>query len=84
MPKKSFSKWQARCVEVSEDLGLAVGDMWDEADPYELHKLAREAYENGRTEISFIEEVFDEDLARMEGDDADFEASMEAAFDEEE
>lgn len=81
-PKTSFADWQANCVRVSEDLGLAVSDMWDEGDPYELQEVAREAYEGGQGELSFIEEIFDEDLARQEGDDADYEASLEAAFEE--
>lgn len=73
---KSFNDWKSECVTASEELGLAVGDMWAEDDPYELAVVATAAFSAGQTPTSFVEETFAEDLARQAGDDDEFNQSL--------
>lgn len=82
-PKLTLDEWKAKCVTVSDDLGLAVGDMWDKDDPYELDALAQEAFEADRTPKSFVAEIFEEDLARQAGEEDEFNQSMDEAYGEE-
>ncbi len=71
--------WQAECVKVSERLGLAVGDMWEEGDNYEMFEMADEAFADGVEPETFIREVFEEDLAKQAYD----EDLQEQAFEQE-
>jgi len=73
---KSFAEWKAACVTASENLGLAVGDMWAEDDPYDLAAEAKEAFDADRDPASFVEEIFEEDLARQAGEDDEFNQSL--------
>ncbi len=43
---KTFEDWKAACVAASEKLGLEVGDMWEEFDPYDLFDTAEDAFKN--------------------------------------
>lgn len=63
----SFIEWKAACVTAAKNLELGLEDMWASDDPYDLFEAAEEAFEEGEDPISFIEETFEEDLARAEG-----------------
>lgn len=74
---QEFYEWKQRCVEVSKNLGLSLEDMWDESDPYDLKALLHDAWTTRQSAEDFIREAFAEDLARLEGDEADFETSLD-------
>lgn len=60
----SFKDWQIECIEVAARLGLPqADDMWGEGDPRDLEQDAAAAYSNGESPITFVKEMFAEDLA---------------------
>jgi hypothetical protein len=71
----SFAEWQAAAQAHANDLGLP-DDLWTEADNYDLAKGAAEAFARSDDPKAFVEEMFDEDLARMENDDEDLAQSI--------
>ena len=77
----TFAEWKAAAQLHAEQLGLPP-DLWTEADDYDLAEIAAEAFARGDDPKAFVEEAFEEDLARMEGDAADFADSMAHQFEE--
>jgi hypothetical protein len=65
----TFDEWKEACIKKSEELGLTVGDMWEEGDPYDLFNEAERYFKDGADPVIFLEEIFEEDLARRAGDD---------------
>lgn len=81
MTDLEITEWKAACVQASINLELAVEDMWAKDDPYEMHEMAYEAMAEGVDPSTFIHEIFEEDLARQEGDCQEQDDAMEAEFD---
>jgi hypothetical protein len=75
---ETVEAWKAACVKASVDLGLAVEDMWAEGDNYELFDLVADAFENGVEPRTFIEEVFEEDLANTDHEEQQFADSLDS------
>jgi len=79
---ETIEAWKAACVVVSVDLGLAVEDMWADGDNYEMFDLATEAFAEGVEPRTFIQEVFEEDLADMDHQEQQFCDSLDQEPDE--
>lgn len=77
MEYPTFQAWKNECVRYSKEEGLTVDDMWDKDDPYDLVEVAQESYENGDTPADFINEIFGEDLARLEHDGHQYNESIQ-------
>jgi hypothetical protein len=58
----TYAEWQAQAKKHAEEL-LSLGDIWDDADPYDLFEAARAAFDDELTPEEFVEEVFADDLA---------------------
>ena len=63
----AFAEWKAAAQAHANDLGLPP-ELWTEADDYDLADTARPAFDRGDDPKAYVEEVFAEDLARMEND----------------
>lgn len=61
----TFTTWKKR-VAASAEKKLALGDVMDEDDPYECHKLMEPAWRAGQTPAAFVREVFAEDFCGQE------------------
>lgn len=75
---ETIEAWKAACVAVSVDLGLAVEDMWVDGDNYDIYDAAAEAFAEGVEPITFIQEVFEEDLAGMAHEEQQFSDSLDS------
>ena len=79
---ETFAEWKAAAQLHAEQLGLPP-DLWTEADDYDLAEIAAEAFANRQDPKAFVEEAFEEDLARMENDDEEYARSLEEGDDDE-
>lgn len=78
---RKFAAWKEKARQfIDEELSL--GDIWDKDDPYEVAKIAAEAFRNGVKPESFILDAFDEDFGRRDLADLEFDESLEYAFEE--
>jgi hypothetical protein len=59
-----WQTWKVAAQAHADELGLLV-DLWTETDDYDLVAAATEAFARGDDAEAFIEEAFEEDLARM-------------------
>ncbi len=71
-----FKKWQEQCAKWAEKL-VNLDDILAPDDPYELFEVMRTAFKDRQNPRSFIEEVFEEDLARRAYDDHLYAESLE-------
>lgn len=74
---ETIEAWKAACVAASVDLGLSVEDMWADGDNYEMFDHVIEAFESGVEPLTFIQEIFEEDLADMEHEEHQFADSLD-------
>jgi hypothetical protein len=79
---ESLEAWKLGCVAAVLHHSLPVDDIWAKDDPYDLAVAAEEAFGAGRSPMSFIEEIFEEDLARAQHDAQQAEESMQCEFEE--
>jgi hypothetical protein len=75
---ETIEAWKAACVTASVDLGLSVEDMWAEGDLYEMFDHVAEAFESDVDPLTFIQEVFEEDLADMDHEEQQFADSLDS------
>ncbi len=69
--------WKASCNTISNELlGF---DAFNDGDDYDLDTVAPERFASGQTPQAFIEEMFEEDLARQEHDSQQQIESLEHA-----
>ncbi len=73
--KLDFAEWKAAAQAHANDLGLPP-DLWSEQDDYDLTEIAAEAFARGEDPKAFVEGAFEEDLARMEGEEDEWNQSM--------
>lgn len=66
-----FNAWKAAVNEVAKEELPGLGDVFAEDDPYDLEASAAEEFGNGTDPSDFFEQVFEEDLARRDGDEAE-------------
>ena len=71
----AFNLWKNRTQKYASGEGLSV-DLWAADDPYNLAVVAREAFERGSSPRTFVLEIFADDLAAREGDEASFNESL--------
>lgn len=69
---ETIEAWKDACVTASVELGLAVEDMWTNGDPYDMYDAAADAFAEGVEPRTFIQEIFEEDLADMEHQEQQF------------
>jgi hypothetical protein len=72
----SFEAWKLIAQTHANALSLPP-DLWVGVDDYELHEVAQLAFKQGQNPKAFIEEVFAEDLVRMEGERVEREQAIE-------
>jgi hypothetical protein len=81
--RQTFAAWSKQVAKVADEL-LGLGDCMGEGDPYELAELAKDAYAKGQKPRTFVEEAFEEDLAKREYDaQLAAEAEEEAMYEDE-
>jgi hypothetical protein len=61
-----MTPWKKKARRAAIEL-LALRDIWDEDDPYDLAEAARVAIAAGQSPEAFVREQFAEDLARADG-----------------
>lgn len=79
--KLDFAEWKAAAQAHANDLDLPP-DLWTDADDYDLADAADEAFARGDDPKAFVEEMFEEDLARMENDNEEYAQSLAEGDDE--
>jgi hypothetical protein len=75
LKKLNFPEWKAAAQAHANDLGLP-DDLWTEADDYDLAEEAVVACAAGQDPKSFVEEMFAEDLAKLELENEQWAQSM--------
>lgn len=80
-PALTFEEWKAKAAAHALEI-LEIDECFDEADSYDLAKLAVEAFKAGTSPGDFIEDVFGEDIARREYDDHLLEESLAEEFED--
>lgn len=76
-PTTPFEVWKHEAQTVATELFDGnLGDIWGPGDDYDLVDEAAAAFARGTTAAAFIEKAFEEDLARMDGDEAEYEDSL--------
>lgn len=76
-----FAEWKAAAQAHANDLELPP-DLWTEADDYDLAEPAAAAFARGDDPKAFVEEMFEEDLARKQGEEDEQRQAMEHAMEE--
>ncbi len=87
--KPTFARWKREAQIYCNGTGVIAGDaLWDDKDSYSLLEEATEAWSNGESPKVFVDRMFAEDFAVMEGDrllqDEAFEAGEQDEDDDEE
>jgi len=72
----TYDEWKAEAERFADEIGLLLESIWADSDPYDLFEAAQAAFDNGQTPREFINEIFEDDIARQAYDDHLFDESL--------
>jgi|GEM_PF-6783168 len=70
--------WRSKCTRYAEnhEALAGMGDLFAEGDPYDLVEASRTAFEAKQPPEEFVDEMFDEDIARSLHNEEQFNESL--------
>lgn len=73
-----FQDWRAKAARYAEnhDVLAGMGDIFAEGDPYDLAAASRSAFDAKQSPEEFVDEMFEEDIARSLHNEEQFNESL--------